>query len=123
MLDRVWHAALLHKLNAFGISGPVLAIIKLFLSNQKIKVVPNGESLNEYAVNSGVPQGSVLSPILFLFFINHLPDDLMCRVGIFADDRTLYSGLPKPSCIFEKVELAADLESDLRQWLNGVING
>ena len=38
----------------------------------------------------------------------------MCRVGIFADDPTLYSGLPKSSCIFDKVELAADLESDLR---------
>ena len=112
--DRVWHAGLLHKLKAYGISGSVLAIIKSFLSNRKIKVVLNGESSSEYAVNSGVPQGSVLGPILFLIFINDLPDDLMCRVGIFADDTTLYSGLPKPSCIFDKVELAADLESDLR---------
>ena len=111
--DRVWHAGLLHKLKAYGISGSVLAIIKSFLSDRKIKVVLNGESSGEYAVNSGVPQGSVLGPILFLIFINDLPDDLMCRVGIFVDDTTLYSGLPKPSSIFDKVELAADLESDV----------
>ena len=52
--------------------------------------------------------------ILFLIFINDLRDDLTCRVGTFADHTTLCSSLPKPSCIFDKIELAADLESDLR---------
>ena len=74
------------------------AIIKLFLSDQKIKVSLSGES--EYAVNSGVPQRSFLDLILFLIFINDLPDDLMCRVGIFADDTTLYSAPSKPSSVF-----------------------
>ena len=61
-----------------------------------------------------------MGPILFLIFINDLPDYLMCRVGTFADDTTLYSGLPKPSCFFDKVELAADLESDLRTALRSL---
>ena len=79
-----------------------------------LKVVLNGTSLKEYPINAVVPQGSVLGPTLFLVFINDLPDDLFSRVGIFADDTTIYSCLSKSHTVFEKVELAADLESDLR---------
>ena len=112
--DKVWHRGLIHKLQAYGISGPFLNIIKSFLSHRSIQVVLSGSSSKEHSINAGVPQGSVLGPTLFLIFINDLPDDLFCKLGIFADDTTLYSSVGKSSGEFEKIEMAADLEADLR---------
>ena len=111
--DKVWHAGLLHKLKAYGISGSIFELISSFLSDRRIKVVLDGQSSTEYTVNSGVPQGSVLGPTLFLIFINDLPDHILSKLGIFADDSTLYSCLGK-SDLFSKVEMAAFLEDDLR---------
>ena len=84
--DKVWHAGLIHKLKAYGISGPFLAIIKSFLSGRIIKVVLDGQTSVDYPINSGVPQGSILGPILFLIFINDLPDNILSRLAIYADD-------------------------------------
>ena len=62
-----------------------------FLSNWQLQVVLYGKSLQEYPVNAGVPQGSILSPTLFLLYINDLPDDVLYDIAIYADDTTLYS--------------------------------
>ena len=64
--DRVWHAGLLHKLNSYGISGHIFSLISSFLSNKQLQVVLDGNSSQEYPVNVGVPQGSILGPTLFL---------------------------------------------------------
>ena len=89
--DRVWHAGLLHKLNFYGISGQMFGLISSFLSNRRLRVVLDGKSSQEYPVNAGVPQGSILDPTLFLLYINDLPDDVICNIAICADDTTLYS--------------------------------
>ena len=89
--DRVCHAGLLHKLKSYGISGQIFGLISSFLSNRRLRVVLDGKSLQEYPVNAGVPQGSILGPTLFLLYINDLPDNVICNIVIYADDTTLYS--------------------------------
>ena len=87
--DRVWHAGLLHKLKSYGISGQIFGLISSFLSNRRLRVVLDGKSSQEYPVNAGVPQDSIVGPTLFLLYINDLLDDLICNIAIYADDTTL----------------------------------
>ena len=63
--DRVWHAGLLHKLKSYGISGQIFGLISSFLNNRRLGVVLDGKSSQEYPVNAGVLQGSILGPALF----------------------------------------------------------
>ena len=111
---RVWHAGLLHKLKSYGISGQIFGLISSFLSNRQLRVVQHGKSSQEYPVNAGVPQGSILGPTLFLLYINDLPDDVICDIAIYADDTTLYSKCDRASDLWQRLELASELESDLR---------
>ena len=113
--DRVWHAGLLHKLKSYGISGQIFGLISSFLSNRRLRVVLDGKSSQEYPVNAGAPQGSILGPTLFLLDINDLPDDVICDITIYADDdTTLYSKCVRASDMWQQLELASELESDLR---------
>ena len=63
--ERVWHASLLHKLKSYGISGQLFGLISSFLSNRRLRVVLDGKSSQEYPINAGVPQGSILGSIPF----------------------------------------------------------
>ena len=60
--DRVWHAGPLHKIKSYGISGQIFGLISSFLSNRGLRVFLDGKSSQEYPVNAGVPQGSILGP-------------------------------------------------------------
>ena len=64
--------------------------------------------------NAGVPQGSILGPILFLLSISDLPDDAICDIAICADDTTLYSKCDQASDLWQQLKLTSELESDLR---------
>ena len=77
-------------------------------------MVLDGKSSREYPVNAGVPQGSILGPTLFLLYINDLPDNVVCDIAIYADDTTLYSKCDLASYLWQQLELASELESDLR---------
>ena len=74
------------KLHAYGISGVVLNWINAFLNEQTQRVIVNGIASRKEVVLSGVPQGSVLGPLLFVLYINDLPDTLVCPSMMFADD-------------------------------------
>ena len=110
---RVWHAVLLHKLKSYGISGQIFGLISSFLSNKELCVVLDGKSSQEYLVNAGIPQGSVLGPTLFLLYNNDLPD-VICNIAIYADDTTLYSKYDQTSDLWQQLHLASELESDLQ---------
>ena len=88
--DRVWHKALLAKLPAYGFTPSFCKLISSFLSNRFISVVVDGATSASFLVSSGVPQGSVLSPTLFLLFINDLLHATVSDVHSFADDSNLH---------------------------------
>ena len=81
---RVWHAGLLHKLKSCGISVQIICLISSFVNNRWIQVVLDGKSSQEYPVNDGLLQGSILGPTIFLLYINDLLDHVICIIGIYA---------------------------------------
>ena len=89
--DKVWHKGLLYRLEQNGIKGPLLNILANFLRSRKQRVVLNGQHSSWSDVLAGVPQGSILGPLLFLIYINDLADGLQCNPKLFTDDTSLFS--------------------------------
>ena len=77
-------------------------------------MVLDGKSSQEYQVNAVVPQSSILGPKLFLLYINELPDDITCDIATHANDITLCSKCDQASNLWQQLELASELESDLQ---------
>ena len=88
--DKVAHNRLMHKLDKYGIQGNTAAWIKDFLSERTQQVVVDGEFSGQVPVTSGVPQGSVLGPVLFLLFINDITEGVTSDMRLFADDTIIY---------------------------------
>ena len=113
--DRVWHRGLLFKLRRIGVIGPLLTWFESYLDQRFQRVVLEG-SFSEYKeVKAGVPQGSILGPMLFLIYINDIVRDIESSIKLFADDTTLYLIVEDP------IPAANLMDGDLdkvQEWAN-----
>ena len=105
--DKVNHAKLILKLHNYRIRGRTLSWISVFLNGRSQTVVLEGDCSEEVPVTSGVPQGSVLGPVLFLIYINDLPDKVKLQVRLFADDTAAYLAITK---LADSEQLQANLD-------------
>ena len=110
--DSVPHLRLINKLKSHGIEGKVLHWIQNFLSNRKQRVVVGKEKSDWADVVSGIPQGSVLGPILFVIYINDLPSVISSTAKLFADDTKVYSEIKTEA---DRAILQSDLQA-LEDW-------
>ena len=98
---------LIFKLKTYGVEGNLLKLLENYLTDRQQKVVLNGRASSWQNVYAGVPQGSVLGPLLFLIYINDLPDELTSMCKVFADDKSLFSK------VIDKNNPNSELNSDL----------
>ena len=110
--DKVSHEKVLLKIHEYGVRGNTFKWVKSFLDNRSQSVVLNGTASDAIPVPSGVPQGSVLGPLLFLAYINDLPHNISSKVRLFADDTAVYLTL---SSADQSVTLQNDLKL-LEKW-------
>ena len=105
--DRVWHKGLLFKLKCVGISGTLLEWFADYLRERKQRVVLPGVSSDWSTLEAGIPQGSILGPLLFLVYINDIVEDINSTIHLFADDTSLYLIVDDP------LEAANTLNNDV----------
>ena len=115
--DRVWHKGLIYKLKKAGINGLLLDWLSDYLTNKKQRVfIPGGRSDWQF-IRTGVPQGSILGPLLFLLYINDIVADIQSCVRLFSDDTILYIIVDNPTSAAEMIN--TDLETIHRWGENG----
>ena len=111
--DRVWHKGLIYKLKRAGINGLLLDWLSDYLTNRKQRVVIPGGRSDWQFIRAGVPQGSILGPLLFLLYINDIVADIQSCVRLFADDTSLYIIVDNPISAAEMIN--TDLET-IHRW-------
>ena len=89
--NKVWHEGLVLKLKQNDISGNFLNLLRDFLRNRKQRVLLNGKVFDWSDVNTGVPQGFIHDPLLFLIYVNNLSEGLSSNAKLFADNMSLFS--------------------------------
>ena len=115
--DKVWHPGLIFKLKQNGVNGRLLECISNYLINRKQRVVLNGIDSPWESTLSGVPQGSVLGPLLFLIYINDLTNNISAKMKLFADDSSLFMEVQNNNTIGTHDTLMRDLEV-ITNWAN-----
>ena len=116
--DRVWHCGLLHKLKSKGITGKLYDWFNSYLSDRFQRVVIKGQFSEWIKILAGVPQGSILGPLLFLIYIDDIVHDIESDIFLFADDTSLLEQITDPVLSFEKINRdLTKLHNWSKQWL------
>ena len=115
--DKVDHQMLLLKLHRLGINTGAITWIQSFLSGRSQRVVLDGETSDACPVLSGVPQGSVQGPCLFLMYINDMPENKQSNIRLFADDTIMYLTITNQSDCQDLQRDLLKLEIWEREWL------
>lgn len=104
--DTVWHDGLFYKLIQLGIPKYLIKFIKSYLAERKFQVIINDSLSNPYEITAGVPQGSILGPILFNIYLHDLPRSKDIELALFADDTAIIATGKKPASIINKLQRA-----------------
>ena len=107
--DRVWHGGLIHKLRSDGISDSLIDWLSDYLENRQQRVCLQNATSTWQSINAGVPQGSILGPLLFLIFINDIVINITGNIRLFADDTILFDIVEHP--LYTGITLNDDLSS------------
>jgi hypothetical protein len=110
--DTVPHHRLMKKIYSYGIRGKTYAWIENFLTNRSQHVVVSGESSTPQAVRSGVPQGSVLGPVLFIIYVNDMPESVQSTLLLYADDAKMYRRIRSTA---DEAQMQNDIDA-LQAW-------
>ena len=114
--DRIWHQGILYKLLKIGIPGNLLNWFENYLDNHQQRVIINGKNWSQ--ILAGVPQGSVLGPLLLLIYINNICDGIDSEIKLFADDTTVYVTVDNPNTAAEQLNYDLDhMTRWAKQWL------
>ena len=116
--DRVWHKGLLFKLRRMGVGGSLLEWFRSYLGQRQQRVVLEGSYSDYIYIKAGVPQGSILGPLLFLIFINDIVNDIGSNIKLFADDTSLYIIVEDPVMAANLMDIDLDrIHSWADSWL------
>lgn len=107
--DKVWHRGLIHKLRHFGLSNSLLQWFSSYLSGRQQQVLLDGITSAPAGVSAGVPQGSILGPLLYLIYTNDLADKLSCDPHFFADDTFLLDIFVNPALSSARINRDLDI--------------
>ncbi len=113
--DRIYHAGLKKKMKVFGIDGPLYDLLSNYLEDRKIRVVLDGSKSKWRKTTAGVPQGSILGPLMFLIYVNDIVEELESEIYLYADDTALIINFKKEDTIRSFDQLNRDL-GRLARW-------
>ena len=111
--DRGWHRGLLFKLRRMGVCGSLLQWFENCLNDRVQMVVVEGTASSYFEIKAGVPQGSILGPLMFLIYINDIVNDLGCNIRLVAEDTSLYVIVDDPASVSDLVD--SDLQT-IHNW-------
>ena len=116
--DKVWHEGLIFKLKQIGICDNLSLLLINYLDSRSQKVVLNGTSSSLCSTSAGVPQGSILGPLLFLLYVNDIKHNIRCNIKLFADDTSLMEEIVNTTTSFYKLNQDLDtLNEWSKQWI------